>query len=231
MFPSAHRLLFALTLLTAAPVAPLAAHSVWLEPLPDGQLALRFGEWGEEPETSPGHLDGLIAPSAITLKDGEPQPFVLGKKAEHYLLGESSAAEMVVARSDYGVMQRGDAPARRPIFHARWWPASRPPADFPITPLDLMPSAAKPGWIQVNFKGQPVAAGVELTFYPPGAVSVKLVTDASGHVQLPEVTGSGLCLLALVRYSDPTPGEFQGKPYAVVSHSATLCWRVKAATP
>ncbi len=231
MFPTARRLFLTLTLLSSAPLAQLAAHSVWLEPLGDGQLALRFGEWGEEPETSPGHLDGLIAPSAITLKKGEPQPFALGKKADHYLLGESSVAEMAVARSDYGVMQRGDAPARRPIFHARWWPASRPAADFPVTTLDLMPSAAKPGWVLVNFKGKPVAAGVELTFYPPGSVSVKLITDASGHVQLPEVRESGLCLLALGRFSDPTPGEFQGKPYAVASHSATLCWRVDASKP
>lgn len=223
--------LAALLLIVTAPLTPLRAHSVWLEPLPDGQLALRFGEWGEEPETSPGHLDSLIAPSAVMLKEGEPVPFALGKKADHYLLGGSSAADMVSARSDYGVMQRGDSPARRPVFHARWWPASRPTAETPLTTLDLMPSATRPGHVLVNFKGQPVAAGVELKFYAPGVEDAKLLTDATGHVKLPEVANAGLCLLTLGRFSDPAPGEFQGKPYQIASHSASLCWVVEKARP
>lgn len=220
-----------LLLATAATFTPLHAHSVWLEPLPDGQLALRFGEWGEEPETSPGHLDSLINPTAMTLREGEPIPFPLGKKADHYLLGSSTTTEMACAISHYAVMQRGDTPARRPIFHARWWPASRPTAETPITTLDLLPSATRPGHVLVIFKGQPVAAGVELKLHAPGVEDAKLLTDDTGHVKLPEVANAGLCLLTLGRHSDPTPGEFQGKPYQVASHSASLCWLVEKAQP
>lgn len=220
-----------LLFLTTTALTPLSAHSVWLEPLPDGQLALRFGEWGEEPETSPGHLDSLITPTAVMLKDGEPVPFTLGKKADHYLLSGASATDMVSAKSDYAVMQRGDSPARRPIFHARWWPASRPSAETPLTTLDLLPSATHAGHILVIFKGQPVAAGVELKLHAPGVEDAKLLTDATGHVKLPEIANAGLCLLTLSRHSDPTPGEFLGKPYEIASHSASLCWVVEKNQP
>ncbi len=224
------RLLFASFLILLTPPTALLAHSVWLEPLPDGQLSLRFGEWGDAPETSPGHLDSLIHPTAITLKAGEPVPFTLAKKADHYLVAGSKDTEPASAKSDYAVMKRGDAPGRRPIFHARWWPASRPVAEIPLTTLDLLPSAAKPGQILVSFKGKPVAAGVELKFHAPGADTLTLTTDATGHVQLPEVKKAGLCLLTLGRHSEAAPGEFQGQAYEIASHSASLCWKVDAPT-
>lgn len=203
----------------------LRAHSVWLEPLPDGQIALRFGEWGDEPETSPGHLDSLINPTAMTLRAGEPVPFGMIKKADHYLLAGSNAAEPANARSDYSVMKHGDKPGRRPFFHARWWPSSRPVAEFPVTVLDLLPSSSKPGHILVMFKGKPVPAGTALKFHSLDPAEATLTTDESGHVRLPEVKKPGLCLLTLARYSDPAPGEYQGKAYEIASHSATLCWK------
>jgi|APTNR8051073442_1049403.scaffolds.fasta_scaffold01901_12 hypothetical protein len=205
--------------------SPILAHSVWIAPLADGQLSLRFGEWGADPETSPGHLDSLIGPTAINLKGGEPAPYQLAKKADHYLLAGASAQDSVIARSDYGVMERGGE-SRRPIFYARWWPVSRSAVDFPVTTLDLLPRGGASPLVEVNFKGKAVGAGVTVTFYPPGAESVKLVTDAAGQIRLPEVTAPGLCMLYLGRYSDPTPGEFRGKAYTIASHSATLCWNV-----
>jgi hypothetical protein len=68
-----------------------------------------------------------------------------------------------------------------------------------------------------------------LTFYAPGAGGVKLLTDATGHVTVPEVSGEGMCLLTLGRFSEEAPGEFQGKAYEVASHSASLSWRVEKA--
>lgn len=95
-----------------------------------------------------------------------------------------------------------------------------------LTTASTLISAAKPGQIQVIFKGKPVPADTEVKFHAPGVPDAALKTDDSGHVQLPEVKNAGLCLLTLGRYSAPTPGEFQGKPYDTASHSASLCWKV-----
>ena len=42
----------------------LEAHEVWIEDLPTGQLVVRFAEYGEDYETSPGHLDELSLPES-----------------------------------------------------------------------------------------------------------------------------------------------------------------------
>jgi len=211
-------------------VSSLQAHSVWIEPLPDGQLALRFGEWGEEPETSPGHLDALIEPTAAVEREGAILAIELTKKTDHYLLTDAKATDVATGRSDYGVMKRGEGPGRRPIFYARWWPAHKPAVTAPASVLDLLPSTEKPGQVLVSFQGKPVAAGVELTFHAPGTEEVKLLTDATGHVTVPEVTNAGVCLLTLGRFSEDAPGEFQGKTYEIASHSASLSWRVEKAS-
>jgi hypothetical protein len=207
----------------------LQAHSVWIEPLPDDRLALRFGEWGEQPETSPGHLDALIQPTAAIERDGTHLAVELSKETDHYLLTAALATESVTGQCNYGVMKRGGGPARRPIFYARWWPAQRPTVSAPASVLDLLPSAAKPGQVLVSFHGKPVAAEVELTFYPPSGAGVKLLTDSTGHVTLPEVMDAGLCLLTLGRFSEDAPGTFQGEAYEIASHSASLSWRVEKA--
>src|ERR1700760_3341708 len=40
------------------------AHEVWIEDTPDGQLIVRFAEYGEKFEKSPGALDALTLPFA-----------------------------------------------------------------------------------------------------------------------------------------------------------------------
>ncbi len=221
--PMLHTRFLAAAFLLAITSSHLLAHSVWIEPLPDGNLALRFGEWGEEPETSPGHLDSLSGLAAAT-DSGALTP---EKKNDHYLLKDSSADQSATGTAGYPVMKRGDAPARRPIFYARWWPASRPAVTAPANALDLLPTAGQPQKVLVSFHGKPVPAGVELTFYPPGEKEAKLTTDDTGHVTLPEAANAGLCLLTLGRHSEEAPGEFEGKPYAIASHSASLCWRIE----
>jgi hypothetical protein len=132
---------------------PVQAHSVWLEPLSDGKLVLRFGEWGEKPETSPGHLDALIEPTASVQRDGASVAVELAKKADHYLLVDAKAAEVATGKSDYAVMQRGGGPGRRPIFYARWWPKDKPAVTAPAMVLDLVPTADKVGQVRVSFRG------------------------------------------------------------------------------
>ncbi len=52
--------------LTVLAGGPLSAHLVWIEELPDHTLGVRFGEFGEHFETSPGYLDALTEPAAWT---------------------------------------------------------------------------------------------------------------------------------------------------------------------
>lgn len=222
-----HSLLLGLSLLLPFTLS-VQAHIVWIEPLADGKMAMRFAEWSEDPETSPGHLDSLLEPTAGVLDGDTVKPLQLSKQSDHILLAETDAKAVLTGKCDYGVMQRGGGPARRPIFYARWWPANRPSINTAANALDLLPSAMKAGHILVILHGEPVPEGVELTYHTPGAADVKLKTDATGHVQLPENKTPGLHLLTLGRYSEEKPGEWQGKPYGIASHSASLCWKVEA---
>lgn len=223
---SSLRFALAALFILALPPGRLFAHAVWIEPLAEGGLALRFGEWGEEPEKSPGNLDLLIAPQAAAATDGLAKPVTLEKKADHYLLAGLTADLVAAGQADYEVMTRGGT-GRRPIFTARWWPATRPALKPSGAALDLLPAEGVARRVFVSFRGKAVPAGTEVKFHAPGVELVKLVVDATGHVQVPEVKNAGLCLLYLGRYSEEVPGEFQGKKYDVASHSATLCWRVE----
>jgi hypothetical protein len=51
----------ALTLTCAA-----TAHEVWIEDTPDGKLVVRFAEYGDKYEQSPGALDAVTLPFAWT---------------------------------------------------------------------------------------------------------------------------------------------------------------------
>lgn len=52
-----------LFLAVAAFATHALAHEVWIEDTPDGQLIVRFAEYGEKFEKSPGALDALSIPS------------------------------------------------------------------------------------------------------------------------------------------------------------------------
>ena len=60
-----------------------SAHSVWIEELPGGQLCVRFAQWGDDYEKSPGHLDSFAAVSGWAF-DGEGKSvlFDVEKKPE-----------------------------------------------------------------------------------------------------------------------------------------------------
>jgi hypothetical protein len=124
-----------LTLLTAQ------AHSVWIEKLPDGQLAVRFAEWGEEFETSPGHLDSFDQVSASTVaNEGKPQAFEVSKKPDHFLIQSSSGNQPTFAQLHFTVRKlHADKPARAPIFYCRWQPEGAG-AGTPALTMDLVPT-------------------------------------------------------------------------------------------
>lgn len=220
--------LFASAALCLLPSA-VQAHSVWIEDLPDGQLCVRFAEWGEDFETSPGHLDSFNIVTGCALDDeGKPVVFDVAKKEDHFLLGGAtvSQARPVFAQLHFTVRKlHEDKPARAPIFHCRWQPEGAG-AGTPALTMDIVPTG-KPGEARVYFRGKPLG-GVKLGLHAPGKDEQELTADAEGYVRVDDLSKPGPYLLTIARYSEELAGFHNGVPYAITSHSASLFWTVSA---
>ncbi|MFC5453482.1 hypothetical protein [Prosthecobacter fluviatilis] len=208
---------------------PLAAsaHSLWIEELPEHSgLGVRFAQWGDDYETSPGHLDSFILVSGWTLDDkGQPQLFDVAKRKDHFFLGKVDHARPAFAQAQFTVRKlHDDKPARCPIFYCRWQPEGAG-AGTPAMTMDIVPTG-KPGEARVYFRGKPLG-GVELLFFSPKVSEQKLQADAEGYVHAPDISTPGQYLLAVARYSEPLPGFLNGVAFEITSHSASLYWTVK----
>jgi len=221
------RTLFAVLTLGVISLAPAisSAHSVWIEPLPDGQLCVRFAEWGEDYETSPGHLDSFAAVSGWAMDaKGAPEIFEVTKKSDQFFLEKARAAKPAFAQAPFTVRKlHEDKPARAPIFYCRWQPEGAG-AGTPALTMDIVPTD-KPGEARVYFRGKPLA-DVEIGLHAPATDEKKLKTDAEGYVRVEDLSKPGPYLLTIARYSEELPGYFHGVPYAITSHSASLYWVV-----
>jgi hypothetical protein len=224
--PTMTRSLIALAVFSLLPLAA-SAHSLWIEPLPDNAgLGVRFAEWGDDYEVSPGHLDSFVQVSGWTVDDkGEPQLFDVVKKKDHFFLGKVEAGRPAFAQAQFTVRKlHEDKPARVPIFYCRWQPEGAG-AGKPSMTMDVVPTG-KPGEARVYFRGKPLG-GVELQFFAPKVSVQKIQADAEGFVQVPDISKPGQYLLTLARYSEELPGFFNGVPFGITSHSASLYWTVK----
>jgi hypothetical protein len=198
------------------------AHSVWIEDL-NGKLVVRFGEPGEEVEKSPGRLDSLTAVTGWTPAAPQPKVFVVSKQEDHFLLEQAAPGQAAQIETGFGVRKSGDKPARRPFFYARWQPAGNTAAT-PALNLDLVPTG-QVGEVKVYFRGQGLP-GAKLTLHAPKAAEKELVADEKGIVRLGELKAEGLYLLTCAGHSENVPGFFGGVAHEVVSHNASLTWRV-----
>lgn len=202
----------------------ISAHEVWIEETKDKELIVRFAEYGEDYEKSPGHLDGLAQPLAWTFgADGKPAPFDVQKRADGFLLAASSADKGALAEAVYAVMKRGEGPARKPIFYARWHHAdagvAKPALTFDIVPLE------KAGDVQVFFRNKPVP-DVKITVIDPDHQEAELTTDKEGRATFtPGKPGNYLLYCSHQR--ETQDGFFGGVAYDTVSHNASLFWKQK----
>ena len=204
-----------------------SAHSLWIEELPDhAGLGVRFAQWGDEYEISPGHLDSFSQVSGWTLDDkGQPQVFAVVKKKDHFFLGKAEANRPAFAQAHFTVRKlHEDKPARAPIFYCRWQPEGAG-AGTPAMTMDIVPTG-KPGEARVYFRGKPLG-GIELLFFAPKVSDQKLQADAEGYVRAPEISKPGQYMLTVARYSEELAGFFNGIPFGITSHSASLYWTVK----
>lgn len=220
------RFLLALALLSLLPLSA-SAHSLWIEELPDAAgVGVRFAEWGEDFEVSPGHLDSFVQVSGWTLDDkGEPQIFEVSKKKDHFLLGKLPAGKAAFAQAQFTVRKlHEDKPARAPIFYCRFQPEGAGEGKPSLT-LDIVPTG-KPGEARVYFRGKPLP-DVEIGLHAPGQDQQKLKADGEGFVRVADLSKPGPYLLTVARYSEDLPGFFNGVPFGITSHSASLYWTVK----
>ena len=210
--------------LIACLLTPAAlAHSVWVEPGPDGALVVRFGELDGEVETSPGHLDSLGTPMGAVLPiTGETKPLESLKKSDHYTLGGAQPDQALVAEAAFPVMGVGGKPARRPVFYSRWLPAGADKvAGQPSLTLDIVPTG-NPGEARVYFRGKPLP-DTKAQLNAPNGSHTPLKTDAEGLVKF-TCDEPGRWVLTVPGYSEELPGFAGGRPYAVASHNASLTW-------
>lgn len=240
IFRCVTRTLFALA--TGMLTSTAAAHEVWIEDTAEGQLFVRFAEYGEKFEQSPGALDALTLPFAWTpgeektgkesggskeerdIRAGKVDAFEVQKKPDGFLLNGASAAKPAQIETGFTVMGKPgypEKPARKPYFYAHWQPAGAG-AGQPALNFDLVPTGT-PGKVCVYFRGKPLA-GVKVKLYPPAEAEQELVSDADGMVQF-TATKPGLYLLAAARQRETIAGFFGGKAFDVTSHNCSLSWR------
>jgi len=195
-------------------------HEVWIEEL-EGKMVVRFAEYGEDYEKSPGHLDGLNVTGAWSVgEDGKPAAFPIEKKADHVLLVGATPGKSFQAEAGYAVMKRGEGPARKPFFYARWYEPSAGAAK-PALLFDIVPTG-KEGEVQVFFRGKP-QAGAKLTVVAPDHKEEELTADAEGRAKFTPQKGS--TLLYGKHQREDTPGFSEGLEYASVSHNCSLLWK------
>lgn len=109
------------SILLAAGLTVASAHEVWIEDTPEGKLFVRFAEFGDDFEKSPGHLDARGVPVAFAVsKEGKPTAIDAKKESAGYLLVGASPQSPAFAEAPFAVMGRGDKAGRKPIFYARW---------------------------------------------------------------------------------------------------------------
>ena len=203
--------------------AAARAHDVWIEDTPEHQLVIRFGEFGDEFETSPGYLDSLSQPQAWTKSAVTNSiPFEVQKSTNAFLLVGSSPANFAAAETDYEVLSAKDKPSRYPIFDMRWQPAGAG-AGVPALTFDLVPQE-KAGDLRVYFRGQPVAAET-ISAYGPDKFSEELKTDAGGfvHFNLPK---PGFYLFTGNHHRETAHGFSRGRAYDLISYNSSLTLRV-----
>lgn len=206
-------------------VVAASAHEVWLEDVAGGQLVVRFAEYGDKFEKSPGALDMLSLPAAWTqAAEGKVTAFEVSKKEDHFLLTGASPTTPAQIETGFSVMGKPgnpEKPARKPYFYARWHVVGSAPAE-PALIFDLVPNA-KADEVIVYFRGKP-AAGVKVTLHPPKGDEQELASDESGKIKF-KSTDSGLYMMAAAHQRETTPGFSGGKPFDVVSHNCSVAWR------
>ncbi len=199
------------------------AHSVYFEPQENGDLVIRFAEFGDDYEESPGFLDYLDHLTAWNIGEAAEPTAIDPKKQKQGFFLDIKSTDVVCADTGFPVTTRGSSPARKPYFYARWV------SDFtqkarPSMTLDLVPTG-KQGEVQAFFRNKPLA-GVEVSLFTPNLNDEVYKADENGIIQFktnPEE--KGLYMLKIERYREELPGFDRGVAYVLTSHNCSITFK------
>ena len=199
-------------------------HSVYFDENKNSEIKLRFGEFQDEYEESPGYLDSLDAINAWKINDkNEPKKLDIEKQKNGFSITAQNS-DNIAAQTGFPVMARTDQ-TRKPYFYARWC------ADFkrksiPTLTLDIVPNGQE-GEVKVYFRGKPLN-GIKLNLYTPDYDKIELISDKNGIVLFKEnIKSKGIYMLKIARFSENITGFDQGILYKIISHNCSLNWNQK----
>jgi len=199
-------------------------HSVYFDENKNSEIKLRFGEFQDEYEESPGYLDSLDAINAWKINDkNEPEKLDIEKQKNGFSLTAQNS-DNIAAQTGFPVMARTDQP-RKPYFYARWC-ADFKSKSIPTLTLDIVPNGQE-GEVKVFFRGKPLT-GIKLNLYTPEYDKIELISDKNGKVLFKDnIKSKGIYMLKIARYSESISGFDQGKLYKIISHNCSLNWNEK----
>ena len=199
-------------------------HSVYFDENKNSEIKIRFGEFQDEYEESPGYLDSLDTIKAWKInKIDEPELLETEKQINGFSIN-AIKSDNIAAQTGFPVMSRQDQ-ARKPFFYARWC-ANFNSKSSPSLTLDIVPNG-KEGEVKVFFRGKTLS-GIKLKLYSPDYDEVELVSDKNGLVVFKDTLKSkGIYMLKIARYGEKVSGYDQGKLYEIMSHNCSLRWNQK----
>ena len=198
-----------------------SGHSVYFDENKSSKIKIRFGEFQDEYEESPGYLDSLDTISAWKINDkNEPEILETEKQMNGFSINAINT-DNIAAQTGFPIMSRQDQ-ARKPYFYARWCPSFKSKSTPSLT-LDIVPNG-KEGEVKVFFRGKTLS-GIKLKLYSPDYNEVELVSDKNGLVVFKDsLKSKGIYMLKIARYSEKISGYDQGKLYEIISHNCSLSW-------
>ncbi|HSI85534.1 MAG TPA: hypothetical protein VK970_17260 [Candidatus Methylacidiphilales bacterium] len=214
--------------MTCASLASAHAHLVWFEQAPDKSIVLKFGDYLEKTETSPGHLDAIPETPAWTPGEKGPELAKATRGKEGVTYEKATADKPLFADIELAVRPpKADAPPSRTIYHPRWYVPGTPAPTAAVEPRQDFEIVPQPGdKVIVFLRGKPMPE-IKLSVEEPDGKKQELVTDKDGSAVL-KLTKPGLNLV-IARFREDLGGWYRGVPYKQTSHIAVLS--ITAPTP
>jgi uncharacterized GH25 family protein len=214
-----------LALLAFTPAA--FGHFIYLLPTSNpGKVQVVLSDALEVDEAIDGNKMGT---TKLTVRgaDGK-EAAVTTEKAAHHLdatvPGEGN--RLLFGTTDYGILQRGTAPAMYLKYHPKLVIGTLPTEKLgaPSLPIEIVPVIeGSKITFRVLVGGKP-AEKVEVSIMAPGDKKEKLTTDDKGETKALEGAGR---YAAWARFNEKTAGEANGKKYEEIRHYGTLVVDVK----
>jgi uncharacterized GH25 family protein len=206
-----------------AMIATAQAHFVYVVPTDDGKnVQLVFSDSLAPDKSVP---ITKVAGTKLTLRSKGKDTVLETKQVENYLAAATpgDGTRVVFGHTDYGVVQKGEAPA----FHLHYFPKTilgdAFAADASVgkaTPFEIIP--VRDGGkvkFQVMAEGKPLA-DAEVFLRKPGTEKNEILkTDANGYTPASVETGR---YAVVARNTEMKSGELNGKKFAEVRYYATL---------